>query len=277
MVGKLETLRSWIFLGKNFPVTIVLIHDYNDEGTSKEIKNILNQISDTHIIFIEQFFGGPGAARNAGLEEVCSEWVCFWDSDDLPNLEMAFKMIAASEDFQEVLIGNFVILNSDGRTSPEGINHDSDIRKIANNPGLWRMIFRNSSLGNLRFDPGMMGEDQVFIAEYELSTKRIGYFNEVTYSYLKNVSGQLTSNPKAIHELTKSFVRLLKLYEIGSDESRRFTSRLIARTFITLMKKGPRFSRILIIARLLGTCLNNPKLFILMVMNLSSITISKGR
>lgn len=268
MAGKLNNFRSWINSVNQLPMNIVLVHDFAEEETSSEIRQIIASSPQTNIRFIEGVFGGPGMARNAGLLEATSEWVCFWDSDDLPNVDIAISMVNKAEIRDEVLIGDFQIMCADGKSEAQRISHRNEIQSIAINPGLWRMIFRRSSIGQLQFENNLMGEDQVFLAHYNLASRRIQFFNDLIYTYVRGTPGQLTFNQPAIDGILKSFQVLLRIFEVNSGKSANFTSILILRTLLTGLLRSSSKIKPSIIREFLGAIHRCPKLLLFCVKNL---------
>jgi glycosyltransferase involved in cell wall biosynthesis len=187
---------------------------------------------------IESAVGGPGPARNLGLEKTGSEWVCFWDADDLPDVEEVLLMIGESNSHDEVLIGNFQILDLVRElTLPVTINRDA-MYSIGLNPGLWRMVFRTSSVNRIRFKKIKMGEDQLFLAEYRLAS-RVKHLHEgIVYQYTLGRLGQLTKNQSSIDEIISSVEKLSAVSKDMRGEDLRFVSLLLARQVLTGVKRG---------------------------------------
>jgi hypothetical protein len=80
--GELDKLQSWLPLILDKKIEVWVVHDIADEETGSELRNILSSLHNPHVHIIESAVGGPGPARNLGLEKTGSEWVCFWDADD---------------------------------------------------------------------------------------------------------------------------------------------------------------------------------------------------
>lgn len=75
---------------KNFELIIV-----NDGSTDKSLE-VVNSIIDDRIKIINKSNGGVSSARNAGINSVSFEWICFLDADDfwIPNhLEVILELI----------------------------------------------------------------------------------------------------------------------------------------------------------------------------------------
>ena len=268
MAGKLGNFRYWFNSVNQLPMRIVIVHDFADDETSTEIREIIASSPQTDIRFLEGVFGGPGMARNAGLSEATSEWVCFWDSDDLPDVEIAMSMIMKADIRDEVLIGDFQIIDAEGVSEAKLVLHRNEIQNIATNPGLWRMIFRRSSIGQLQFENNLMGEDQVFLAQYNLASRRILFLNELVYSYVKGTPGQLTFNQSAIDGLLKSFQMLLGIFELNVGKNENFTSILVLRTLFTGLTRSSSPIKSSMLREFLGGIHRRPRLLLFCFRNL---------
>ena len=268
MAGKLSNFRYWFNSVNQLPMRIVIVHDFADDETSTEIREIIASSPQTDIRFLEGVFGGPGMARNAGLSEATSEWVCFWDSDDLPDVEIAMSMIMKADIRDEVLIGDFQIIDAEGVSEAKLVLHRNEIQNIATNPGLWRMIFRRSSIGQLQFENNLMGEDQVFLAQYNLASRRILFLNELVYSYVKGTPGQLTFNQSAIDGILKSFQMLLGIFELNVGKNENFTSILVLRTLFTGLTRSSSPIKSSMLREFLGGIHRRPRLLLFCFRNL---------
>jgi hypothetical protein len=67
-------------LGQTYPDFDMVIVD---DGASDGSLEALNGFSDPRIRIISQSRGGPGAARNAGIEASRGDWIAFLDADDI--------------------------------------------------------------------------------------------------------------------------------------------------------------------------------------------------
>ena len=83
MSGRLALMQSWLTSISNLDtVEVIVVHDKQDEETSRELREILNSVNSDRCILIEEFVNSPGLARNLGLKAASGIWVIFADSDD---------------------------------------------------------------------------------------------------------------------------------------------------------------------------------------------------
>lgn len=190
MAGKLQNLKMWISLVIGTNIKVVLVHDFQDTATSEELIDFIDLIRTPQIVLIEKYFGSPGLARNAGLLLAVTKWCCFWDSDDIPNLERTISNIGNAKPDTDVIISNFEIVNNRNSTF---VDHYSNLDHVALNPGLWRMVFKTEILKGKKFLDLLMGEDQIFLLDIDISNRNVEFSKEVTYSYITDIEGQLTN------------------------------------------------------------------------------------
>jgi len=178
MVGRLQNLKSWVGALNDEKVEVILIHDIKDNETGDEIVDLIMGLSRKPI-FLECTSGNPGETRNLGLQVATGDWIVFWDCDDLPNVTATVKYLENSTRISDLIIGEFTWvseLSGEQRGSENLANHKINaLIAVALNPGIWRMIFKRSLIGNTLFSPSRMAEDQVFIASILSKNPKIDF------------------------------------------------------------------------------------------------------
>ena len=175
--------------------------------------------------------GNPGAARNFGLEKSHSEWVVFWDADDIPNLENVIGAIYKANSKDEVIIANYSISYFPHQKKVKKL-HNSQLLSIALNPGVWRMIFRRDSIGAVRFPSLSMGEDQVFLAFYRIFSRQVMFSDFISYEYFSGNIGQLTSSQKALNSLPDAIkIFFNEIEAMSKNERYRYLVMFLRMTF----------------------------------------------
>ena len=241
MAGKLGLLKSWVKEAITRDVKVILVHDYFDQETSLELNDFVNSVDSPSIAFTEGNFGSPGLARNAGMGSVDSEWVAFWDSDDLPNVAKALNLISKSISSKKtILVGSFSKVNI---TKPHNIEevffhgpHDLWINQIPKSPGLWRFIIHRSRLRDLPFSEIRMGEDQLLIQELLEFSEDFYFANESIYTYYTGNQFQATQNKRARADIKKLVLLTADLYKKSVRPYRIFLAPYLVRQFVSAIK-----------------------------------------
>ena len=241
MQGQLDLLESWMQVAIKENIQVILVHDWRDEETEKELKDILKKLGLGESELISGEFGSPGNARNEGLKKVKARWVTFWDSDDLPNVENFVQMVDTAEKLNcNVAIGGFSYVNSREEQKDKGsgiprMDELDNLVSILKNPGLWRWAFKYEILEGVTFSSNRMGEDQHFLIALNAFRREKYIHNEIVYNYRINQKSQLTNNPYAILELKKTIREVVQLIDKNFDFVNTF---LMVRMLMTSIKKG---------------------------------------
>ena len=246
MAGRMSNLNIWFSEAVNLPMNIVIVHDIQDHHTSREIEELVKNHSQLDVEVIEGTFGSPGLARNAGLTCPLATWTAFWDADDLPAPREALAAIAQTNMQSEVIIGNFTI------NSPEGTvnrNHKKRLENVALNPGLWRIIIRSTELAGISFSAERMGEDQLFLVDLNLGSKKIFFSDKIFYQYFQGSPMQLTSNQESINHVEKTLKLVRSRFKQDKKLQNRFSEVILMRLLITTIFRTKNSNRICLIIR----------------------------
>lgn len=267
MSGKLQSLHELVKKALFNQIQVILVHDFHDEGTSKELKEIFIDLKDLgDLTLIEGEYGSPGQARNAGKKLCTRGYIAFWDSDDFANIANFiefFNYTVLNE--SDIAIAEFVIRN--GETTSEikdlGNNFEETYRSIALNPGIWRFIFKNSLISDLLFPSFRMGEDQVFIANALVYARKISLFKKPVYEYHMSHQGQLTKDPKNLVDIVRSLDRLSTIHLSTTELVKsQFISVMYWKMYLTLItRKASAISIFAKVKILKNLAITNPKLF----------------
>lgn len=189
----------------NKNVRFTLVFDMTPETIKAELLSFAE--SDPRIEVFHSAHANPGSARNVGLNHLEAEWVTFFDADDSFFVDDLLTVIEAISTEVDVTISNYRICNSSSSLEekrhlvPNTFMIDANWKAIARYPGIWRWVFRSSTLTNLRFREIRMGEDVCFLVDY-LGENRKVYFSDCTaYEYSSQNPNQLTQNSVAMKDL----------------------------------------------------------------------------
>jgi glycosyltransferase involved in cell wall biosynthesis len=195
-------------------------------------------VNTSKVILIQGVFGNPGSARNAGLEIATGDWVGFWDSDDTPNIKNIIEAIKIAQQYDEILVGNFSVIDVKTMEERIPIKKVNGINSVAMNPGIWRMVFRRSTISHMRFPSLRMGEDQVFLSRLNFGIRRLRFFESIFYQYNLGSSSQLTKSKLALKDLPMASILILDHAKNTQRKQSLFDLQLVFRQQITIIKMG---------------------------------------
>lgn len=248
MAGRLQNLQKWISIIDALSVEVILIHDKKDEQTGIELRKIAKEFNDSKVVMIEGMYGGPGLSRNAGLALAKGDWVCFWDSDDLPEVEDFLRMVEVA-DFSgaECAVGGFTTVHDVTGKRKSHTLTEKYLDEIAINPGIWRFAFKRSALEGLYFSNLLMAEDQLFLAGFRIPSRKIEIYSKSVYQYFVGENFHLTRRKEALSDLANAIKILFSLITSLTDRDLRFASILLSRQVISAIRTGSSSSRLQVI------------------------------
>ena len=221
MSGKLTNFYSWT-IDLNSDYELIVIHDLGDLETGNELMDHLENRVACKYLYVENVYGSPGAARNAGLKLATGEWVMFWDSDDLGQIASIDKWLSKEETKKtDFVVFRFSRCNAlDGSEIEQNAWSYDFNRNFLNwllEPGLWRCLFRRSSIEDLAFTEILMGEDQIFILD-ALAKGILPTFSDLnSYKYHVGISGQLTNSKSAMKHIDRAIKIILERQSTKSE------------------------------------------------------------
>ena len=245
MASRLQNLEKTLVQCRQNSVKVVLVHDVQDTETGQELQNLVRELSQSDspfITLIEKYCGSPGQARNLGKELVITEWVAFWDSDDVAEVSEFLRMISeAKKSGDQIAVGGYRVIDSNSMF-PISIREFTGKKakrdaEIFLNPGIWRWGFRNDLITGINFQNFKMGEDQIFLLDSSVLDHRIYYSPNVVYDYFINSNFQSTNNRLSFARFGAVTSYIFASFERKSADMKKFAMVVLLRLFFTGMRK----------------------------------------
>ena len=226
MAGKLQNLELSLKASKelNLPVSFILVHDGLDEVTNKEVSDLAASYKAKYLNLV---VNSPGLARNYGLQHADSEWVAFWDSDDIGSVKEAISSIHNSPLNTDFILAGYSQMSQRSKIVNQVSTPIGNFPMAMINPGIWRFIFRRSAIVNTNFPPYRMGEDQVFLARLLINESSVYFSDKNVYLYVDGEGGQLTKDNKAVSEI---LLAIDEITQIITHNSRQYSYLRVMRT-----------------------------------------------
>lgn len=202
---------------------LILINDGSTDNSGKICDEYAAQ--DGRIKVIHKQNGGPGGARNAGLDIARGDYIMFCDSDDLYDADMAEYLLNALQKNSCDISMCGLRLISDTKILEERIVYKPE--RILKGVDLFREYFCNDMLisspvnklykrevfNNLRYPEGMIYEDRYLSIEMFLNNS-VYACGESKYNYYMR-SGSIINSP--FSEKRMDFLKVIDREEIIAD------------------------------------------------------------
>lgn len=226
MAGKLQNLELSLKAAKelNLPVSFILVHDGLDEVTNEEVSDLAASYKAKYLNLV---VNSPGLARNYGLQHADSEWVAFWDSDDIGSVKEVISSIHNSPLNTDFILAGYSQMSQRTKIVNQISTPIGNFPMAMINPGIWRFIFRKSAIVNTTFPPYRMGEDQVFLARLLINESSVYFSDKNVYLYVDGEGGQLTKDKKAVSEI---LLAIDEITQIITHNSRQYSYLRVMRT-----------------------------------------------
>lgn len=178
-----------------------------DDGSTDDTPAICDRLAkaDGRIRVIHKKNGGVSSARNAGIEAMRGEFVCFIDGDDRiePTL-LADAVEALRRENADIFMYEYIVNSPKGSkqhaVSPNAYGTiDTEQALIhtvtPNNRFLWSKVFRSKLVEQTRFREDItMGEDTLFACHLIVKSDRTVYTKTPYYHYEIRENSAVTSS-----------------------------------------------------------------------------------
>ena len=191
-------------------IEIICVNDGSSDGSMDILKEY--ESNDSRISIISQENKGLSAARNSGLDKASGDYVYFIDSDDYIELDaleklynickeksldcVIFKLINFDDDTKEKFQTKYYDMEFLRDAVGDNVFSNEDISKdifhiAVSIPG---KFFRRDLIEDMRFEEGLIFEDNPFFVEVLLKSKRLLFLDEYLYNRRVRQDSIITSN-----------------------------------------------------------------------------------
>jgi len=239
MAGRFNELASWLVNIDDKRIEVVIVHDVGDDTTECELHLLLSAARIKQIKCISGRFGSPGSARNRGFADTRGKWVMFVDSDDVPDVKNVLDAIEVEKRNPDAIVGRYLTYDRVNSKMTQCVPWRSCYEQLALNPGVWRIVFLREAIERLTFTNLLMAEDQIFLAQFNPSTRKMVFVNDNFYTYYVGDAKQATRNPKSLADLSKAMQLTAALVRSRDREEIQFLGILMNRQLVTSLRRAP--------------------------------------
>lgn len=241
-----ENIQNIVISSDHLTTEFVFILDTNETLAFQELHKLCATYLNKNYTILISNDRNPGSSRNLGMVACSGEWIAFCDCDDLPYLANIINSIATSDKNSQILIGSFEIEKLDlveNQTPNSELVTNKEWETIANNPGMWRWIFKRGLASTVRFPKSSMGEDQYFLIQILALEPEIEFTSKVLYRYRFGTVNSLTQSKNNLVDLVVVLKLELSIRKFPEKYS-ALKNLLILKQIITLFKNGRFFQKL---------------------------------
>lgn len=182
-------------------IQVILVNDASTDGSLKIMQDARAAFGDRVLVVDLPENGGPGVARNHGLDLAEGEYIGFVDSDDIVDVTMYEKLYNAALENNADIADCAYFRDSTGKALIHFSAENTGVLDNKKKSGLISCggynvtkIFKRSlfSDNNIRFRPAYVLEDLDFLVKAILCAKKVVGIEDVLYRYRDQVEGSLT-------------------------------------------------------------------------------------
>ncbi|MDT8303278.1 MAG: glycosyltransferase [Sedimentisphaerales bacterium] len=232
-------------------IEIICINDGSTDRSLDILKDYATD--DPRIRIIDKEKGGPGIARNIGIDEAVGEYIGFVDGDDWIEAEMHEKMhTAAKKNISDIHICTIKMMDADGKPIMLKCDYDKylgekytddsivfnrhhiseELFKVSRHA--WNKIYKHSFLKkhNIRFLPNKYYEDNIFFFMAFFKAERISITRNQFYNYYFKREGSASSNrhmPLSLCQVNQEIKCYIDTHHVEKEFAQRFDAYNIRR------------------------------------------------
>ncbi len=212
-------------------IEIILVDDGSTDQSGQIGTGYAEQYEQIQLLSIPN--GGPGYARNRGMELVTGEYLVFLDADDALEPNMVEVMLRElRRQAVQGMVCKFTLydkkLNAFRKTGwkldTDQVAGDQAVIEMYNGciaSTIWAKIYQSDIVKTIRFPEGLWFEDRPFAMEYFLNVEKMGFVDASLINiYARDTSiTRQTITAKRIedlHHIYKMEIELVDKYQKGA-------------------------------------------------------------
>ena len=199
---------------------IIFILDSCPSYAENDLKELLFLIKNINFIILNRNYNSAAESRNEGLSLVDTEWVCFWDSDDLPNLNGFYNLYTSvSSENVDLVVGQIrTAYIRNGLEIKSRTTKTSSHLTLALDLGFTRILYKSLFIRELFFSKYKIGEDILFLAEIISKKPSIIFSQALVYNYSNSNWIIHKTDTKLVCKLLQLYSRLVEAKSMQKDE-----------------------------------------------------------
>lgn len=197
-----------------------------DDGSSDATPEVLARYDDPRLRVITQSNGGPGKARNTGLDAARGDYILFVDGDDRGAPELIPQCLTHLRQHPEADLFVFDYIE----VTPTEKNYqrcEADFWHAQNAP--WNKLYRRTLIGDDRFDEDIWYEDLAMVRVWLARSAHTVRIPHALYNYANTRTGSIMNSIDTARFLDLPVAAERCVARIEADakrEGRRVESRL---------------------------------------------------
>ena len=260
-LAALSTKLTELCLASPLSVELIVVDDASSDATVIAARAALEGLERVKLVELDSN-GGPGLARNVGLDFAEGEFVAFVDADDVLDPEVLLEGVSlARRTAADVVTLGYQEIGGNGApfiVTPQ--DHASLGSLLSRRAAVWRFIYRSEFLAGsgIRFPELYYAEDVVFALRVAEANPTVESLPKCAYTYFLHSSGLSGTTPAP----ERAEIALQELLDLESSTSspevaslaRAWAARIAFRGRRVLIRTNPR-----ILARVAALLVANPK------------------
>ena len=235
-----DNIKHLINLKDIHKFKIIFILDSCPPYAENDLKELLFPTKNINFIVLNRDYNSAGESRNEGLSIIDTEWLCFWDSDDLPNLSGFYNLYTSvSSENVDLVVGQIrTTYLRNGLEIKSKTTKTSSHLTLALDLGFTRILYRSLFIKELFFSKYKTGEDILFLAEIICKKPSIIFSQTLVYNYLNSNWIINKTDTTLVYKLLQLYSRLVEAKSMQKDELvKAFYLLVIFKLLIGILKR----------------------------------------